>query len=526
MKSFRKGRSTSAGPAIRARESNTAPVLSARERMEAYNQSYNRPTVPTRSKRNPIMDRVSSKRNAAEATATATAQPLRPYSKHAPSNRSATLVTHHQSNAESKPSLNVSKSYRAGKSNRRLEFQQTQVQHAQSTHNCTRYSRDFQKRSSRDSIQRQKSSSEGSTLPSRQVSTGDETYSDAHSRLSKYKATMGSSYRSDPSYLVPLLAAQAYHIPGNTWFQDWRQFMRNNHPLFGICLHHKLHPIKSCTRMIALCGSILFGLVMTNIFYLFYLWNPEFDQIVMSITLDSGEIYTLTTGMLLLWTVGGGIHASFNLCLWYIAACSCCRAGGCCEARACCPSFGKHLIRGVVLMIVVMTVLVIVMRIAIGNPETDTLDDAAATSNVTDSNGIDFFFTDEAWDFNVKGTEEFHFVLAYLVQMGLSLFVYYPVFATVLMSGVLGCNGKVPLLGGRPYEVAQYKRKQQRVSKLGNWDSSGSPTYLDSYCGEGSDEFALNFSFVSDDRESAHEDDIEILWTPKAKREFERRRSA
>ncbi|CAJ1947711.1 unnamed protein product [Cylindrotheca closterium] len=507
MKSFRKERSISAGPAIRARERNTAPVLSARERMETYNQSYDRPTDPTRSKRNPR---------------TAISQPLRTYSKHAPLSRSATLVTHHQSNAESKPSLNVSKSYRAGKSNRRLEFQQSQVQHehAQSTRKFTRSSRDFQKRSSRDSIQRQKSSSEGSTLSSRQVSMGDETCSDAHSRLSKYKTTMGSSYRSDPSYLVPLLAAQAYHIPGNTWFQDWRQFMRNNHPLFGICLHHKLHPIKSCTRMIALFGSILFGLVMTNIFYLFYLWNPDFDQIVMSITLDSGDIYTLTTGMLLLWTVGGGIHASFNLCLWYIAACSCCRAGGCCEARACCPSFGKHVIRGVVLMIVIMTILVILMRIAIGNPETDTLDDVATTSNVTDSNAIDFFFTEEAWDLNVNGTEEFHFVLAYLVQMGLSIFVYYPFFATVLMSGVLGCNGKVPLLGGRPYEVAQYKRKQQRVSKLGN------STYLDSYYGESSDEFALNFTFVSDDRESAHEDDIEIVWTPKAKREFERRWSA
>jgi len=261
---------------------------------------------------------------------------------------------------------------------------------------------------------------------------------------------------------------------------------------------------------------------MTNIFYLFYLWNEEFDQIVMSITLDSGEVYTLTTGMLLLWTLGGGIHASFNLSMWYIAACSCCRAGGCCEARACCPSFGKHLIRGVVLMIVFMTVLVILMRIAIGNyAGTDTLDDTA-TNNVTDSNALDFFFTEEAWDFSVEGTEEFHFVLAYLVQMVLSLFVYYPIFATVLMSGVLGCNGKVPLLGGRPYEVAQFKRKQQRISKLEHGELSGSPTYLDSY-GEGSDEFAHNFSFVSDDRESAHEDDIEIVWTPKAKREFERR---
>lgn len=476
--------------------------------MESYNQSYNRQMAP-RSKRNLKVDRSSSNFNAA----TQTGEPLRPYSNHTSVNRSANMVKHHQSSAESRhTSLRTSKSYRNEKSNRTLEFQQARVQHNQSSRTPNQSSRDIQKNSSRDLSNRS----------SKQLSMGDATCSDAQSRLSRYKATMGSSYRSDPSYLVPLLAAQAYHIPGNSWFQDWRQFMCNNHPLFGIFLHHKLHPIKSCTRVIALVGSILFGLVMTNIFYLFYVWNPEFDQIVMSITLDSGDVYSLTTGMLLLWTLGGGIHASFNLSMWYIAACSCCRAGGCCEARACCPSFGKHLIRGVVLMMVVMTILVVLMRIATGNSGTDALD-AADTRNVTESSAMDFFFTEEAWDFDVEGTEEFHFVLAYLVQMVLSLFVYYPFFATVLMSGVLGCNGKVPLLGGRPYEIAQFKRKQQRMGKLGScWEQSGSPTYLGS-SGEGSDEFAHIISFVSEERESAHEDDIEIVWTPNAKREFERR---
>lgn len=175
-------------------------------------------------------------------------------------------------------------------------------------------------------------------------------------------------------------------------------------------------------------------------------------------------------------------------------------------------------------MILVMTVLVILMRISIGNAGDDTLDGFAANSNGTDSSGMDFFFTEEAWDFSVDGTEGFDFVLAYLVGMGLSLFVYYPLFGTVLMSGVLGCKGKVPVLGGRPYEVAQYQRKVHRMSKLSNWEMSGSPTYLED--SQGSDEFAQNFSFVSDDRESAHEDDIEIVWTPTAKRQFDRRWSS
>ena len=39
------------------------------------------------------------------------------------------------------------------------------------------------------------------------------------------------------------LSARAYHLPGNNWCQDWRDYVRNNHLIFGLCCHDRLHPV-------------------------------------------------------------------------------------------------------------------------------------------------------------------------------------------------------------------------------------------------------------------------------------------
>ena len=181
----------------------------------------------------------------------------------------------------------------------------------------------------------------------------DNEQQDYKMRMSVYSSKMGkndergsglrasttedeSTDDSETDALVQLLALQSYHLPGNNWIQDWRQFMCNTHPVFGICCHYKEHPIKSCTRIFALIGTITFGLAMTSLFFLLFLWNPEFDRVVASVTMKDGAQYILTTGMLLVWTIGGGIHCFFNLAIWHIAACACCQRGGFCESCACC----------------------------------------------------------------------------------------------------------------------------------------------------------------------------------------------
>jgi hypothetical protein len=50
------------------------------------------------------------------------------------------------------------------------------------------------------------------------------------------------------------------------------------------------------------------------------------------------------------------------------------------------------------------------------------------------------------------------------VELVLALFVYYPLVGTILFSGVVVC-GKIPVLGGRPYEVTVQKRLAQASNK-------------------------------------------------------------
>ena len=70
------------------------------------------------------------------------------------------------------------------------------------------------------------------------------------------------------------LLHHAYHLPGTTsWFADLWQYLSNNHPLLGICCHHPHHPLPSHLRAAALLGSIFFGLVVTNIIYLAFVFS-------------------------------------------------------------------------------------------------------------------------------------------------------------------------------------------------------------------------------------------------------------
>ncbi|KAG7369135.1 hypothetical protein IV203_031878 [Nitzschia inconspicua] len=299
-------------------------------------------------------------------------------------------------------------------------------------------------------------------------------------RLSNYTSSMGKKSSKDGSgrrrprdpesdEIVQLLALQSYHLPGNGWWQDWWQYMFNNHPVFGICCHHKLHPIGAKTRIVALIGTVLFGLALTNMFYLFYLWNPEFDRVVARYVSESGETtVVLTTGMLLLWTLGGGIHCAFNLTMWHIAACACCRNGGFCEAYACCPSLGKQMLRIFVVGVLAMSIMIVLLRVAI-NEQKENIYEAEKGINIhiDDNIGLD-----------IQNASEFSFVIAYLVEMTLAFFVYFPIGGTMLFSGLLACFYKIPILGGRPYEVySEEKRKTDQAGVAGvlrNTDNDGS----------------------------------------------------
>ena len=61
--------------------------------------------------------------------------------------------------------------------------------------------------------------------------------------------------------------------------------------------------------------------------------------------------------------------------------------------------------------------------------------------------------------------KSFDFLGGYIIEFILAVFVYNPFILTIVFTGVLGCNGRIPILGGRPREMAKEQRyalKRQR----------------------------------------------------------------
>ena len=163
--------------------------------------------------------------------------------------------------------------------------------------------------------------------------------------------------------------------------------------------------------------------------------------------------------MPLLWTVGSAVHTMFNLLLWHLAACLCCRPGGFCESKACWTRIGRHLLTVFVILITAMAVLIVLMKVALDSLEVDA---AAAAEEESGSGGINFLVDDAIQQFHIENRQEYQFLLGYVVELALSFFVYYPLVGSVLFSGVLGC-GRLPLLGGRPAEVRAEERRKSRL---------------------------------------------------------------
>ena len=63
----------------------------------------------------------------------------------------------------------------------------------------------------------------------------------------------------------------------------------------------------------------------------------------------------------------------------------------------------------------------------------------------------------------IRGASSFSFLVNYAVEACLAL-LYFPLFGTILFSGVLGC-GRMPVLGGRPYEVRKEIARERKRSE-------------------------------------------------------------
>lgn len=125
----------------------------------------------------------------------------------------------------------------------------------------------------------------------------------------------------DTRRLKRRLAARAYHFPGNTWCEDWFQYISNTHTVLGLFFHHPLHPLKLQERLVILFGSIAIGLTISNLTYMHFIKiGVDVDEELFRVNLawmGMSEVI-ITKLMLTLWTLGSFLHTVFDLGLWHM----------------------------------------------------------------------------------------------------------------------------------------------------------------------------------------------------------------
>jgi hypothetical protein len=266
--------------------------------------------------------------------------------------------------------------------------------------------------------------------------------------------------------VIPLLLVRAYHLPNNNWYQDWVQYMTNNHPVWGIFWYHRYHPVTRTVRIFSLIGSMLFGLAITNIIYLAFVFSStDYDTSYVEVHVPTSEgtstgntivdntvpALSVTNGNIALWTIGAFLHASYDNLIWSLAACSCCMAerGVITEKKlARYRSTGVLFVMLSVVIVTALATLAVTLRAALSSDD--------ATEEVVDPAAVHSYgLTDDSVQlFQVDGANDFEFILAYLVELVLNYFLYYPIVGTVLFSGILTC-GRYGVFGGRPYELKE-----------------------------------------------------------------------
>jgi len=279
------------------------------------------------------------------------------------------------------------------------------------------------------------------------------------------------------------MVLRSYHLPGHSWCEDWAQYFRNNHPLLGICCHYPGHPLGVKQRLVWLVASISFGLTVTNMIYIWFHASENYDVDEPAIILgldtanvtgssvldDTHEQVVITQGMLMLWTVGTSAHSMFDLTIWYISACACCQTGGGLERLKPCARFGHYIVIVITVLVVAFASFIVVLRVSV---ESEQALLEQTLGNVTGDVRTAFGVTDVVGNLRIQSLDEFEFLVGYGVELTLAYFLFYPLLGTILFSGVLGC-GQLPLLGGRPREVAleRAKKNRERKSRMRTMDT-------------------------------------------------------
>jgi hypothetical protein len=223
-----------------------------------------------------------------------------------------------------------------------------------------------------------------------------------------------NSFQADQEVREATIAAlkkRAFHLPKNkTWCEDWRQYITNNHPFFGICLSPKMSPVGFGERIIGLTISLLIGITTTNIVMLWKNLDDDMNEVPLLLEWsEQSDSFEISLGLLILWAGISCLHAVHDALVWYLY---------CAKIKL-----------GYLLWLFLWIGAAVVIS-------------AFSTDQIEHYDPIE--------------------VLVYAgIEVAVSWLFWYPLVATILFSGILGCN-RFPVLGGRPRQVRLRRLELQR----------------------------------------------------------------
>mmetsp|Transcript_4501 Transcript_4501/g.5210 ORF Transcript_4501/g.5210 Transcript_4501/m.5210 type:complete len:312 (+) Transcript_4501:24-959(+) len=241
--------------------------------------------------------------------------------------------------------------------------------------------------------------------------------------------------------IIQRLTMKSFHLPGNSYWQDWFQFVRNNHLVLGFCMADPLHPFSLKERVLNLLASLAFGLAATSIVALWYYYNKEdMNQVILPLPFG----YGISHGMFTTGFFGGFVNVLWDFSIWFLQACPCVQPGGFLAER-----LSSHAIFFWIWMGSNLAMIVTIISICL------------AVHFVTIRASVNDDGNDEGY---ATGIIHYKFIATFLLQAVIAQFIMFPVVAFTIFSGVLGCF-RLPGIGGRPYQERRARNKRRKENR-------------------------------------------------------------
>lgn len=253
--------------------------------------------------------------------------------------------------------------------------------------------------------------------------------------------------------LQRLFAARSAHLPGNNWCQDWTQWMRNNHPILGLCCRHPLNPVGVFPRCVILLSSISFGMIATNLVYLFYRYHPDANDSLVDINYNNSS-FQVTYETIMLWTLAGLLHTLADLGMWHLTACACC-------FNSFVAKIGPYVAICISALLAAVSTFVVLWRASYeiqiidggdgGNGNVDGTSNGDVTGQDGDVNYLE-----------LENLQALQFIVSYFIELLFVYVLYHPLLSTIFFSGSVW--GILPCIGGRPKEIRRQEEEEKKTN--------------------------------------------------------------